>query len=176
VFNPQQAFAAIAGRTDAGNPLVIDAPSTLKINSQTLQMKVQPPADGYLYVFQATGDGKSALMLFPNTADRDNRVKTKEPFELPRPSWPLVAGGPEGENQLLVVFSKTERDLGQLVGHKTGPFLDLAVSPTGMQALTLAVSRSAYADDADCTPGSASPPAYCAAGFSASVKTILEVR
>jgi hypothetical protein len=176
VFNPQQAFAAISDRTEAGGGLLVDTPATLKIDREALRMKVQAPSDGYIYVFQATGDGKNAVMLFPNTADRDNRLRAGQALDLPRPSWPLVAGGPEGDNQLLVVFSKTERDIGQLVGQEAGPFLDLAVSPTGMQALALAVSRSAHADETECKTGAATRPAYCSANFSASVKTIREVR
>ena len=103
-------------------------------------------------------------------------MKAGQSLVLPRPSWPLVASGPEGDNQLLVVFSKTERYLSQLVGQEAGPFFDLAASPTGRQALTLAVSRSAYADDADCKGSVASSPAYCSAGYSAQLKTIREVR
>ena len=176
VFNPQQAFDSIAARADATAVLQVDAPQTLKIDSQMLSMNVKAPADGFFYVFQATGDGKNAVMLFPNTIDRDHRVRAGQSLQLPRPGWPLVAGGPEGENQLLVVFSKTERDISQLVGQEAGPFLDLAVSPIGMQALTLAISRSAYADEADCKTSAASRPAYCAAAYSASVKTIREIR
>lgn len=175
VYNPQQAFDAIAERTDKSLPLLVETPSTLKIDKENLQMKVQAPADGYVYVFQATGDGKNAVMLFPNTGDRDNRVKSGQALTLPRPSWPLVAGGPEGDNRLMVIFSKNQRDIGQLVGQEAGPFLDLAVSPIGMQALALAVSRSAHAEEADCT-SAGNRPAYCSAGFSATVKTIRETR
>ncbi len=175
VYNPQQAFDAIAERSDKALPLLVEAPSTLKIDKENLQMKVRAPADGYVYVFQATGDGKNAVMLFPNTSDRDNRVSTGQSLDLPRPSWPLVAGGPEGNNRLMVIFSRNQRDIGQLVGQEAGPFLDLAVSPIGMQALALAVSRSAHAEEADCM-SAGNRPAYCTAGFSATVKTIREVR
>lgn len=177
VYNPQQAFNAIAGKADASLALKVDAPQTLKINTQNLQMTVQAPADGYLYVFQATGDGKSAYMLFPNLSDRDNRVRAGQALDLPRASWPLVATGPEGENQLLVVFSRTERDISQLVGRVEGPFFDIAVSPTGMQALALAVSRSAFADQPECSgTNAAGNPALCAPGFAAQLRTIREVR
>lgn len=177
VYNPQQAFNAIAGKADVSLALKVDVPQTLKINTQNLQMTVQAPADGYLYVFQATGDGKSAYMLFPNLSDRDNRVRAGQALDLPRASWPLVATGPEGENQLLVVFSSTERDISQLVGRVDGPFFDIAVSPTGMQALALAISRSAFAEEPECSaanaPGNA---ALCAPAFAAQVRTIREVR
>ena len=176
VVNPQQAFAAIAARADRASVVIVDTPETLKIDVESLRMKVKAPADGYVYVFQTSEDGKNALMLFPNVADRDHRVRAGQTLDLPRPGWKLVAGGPVGEDQLLVVFSATERDLAQLVGQTAGPFLDLAVSPTGMQALALAVSRSAYASEAECKPADGSPPAYCSAKFSASLKTIREVR
>ena len=176
VVNPMQAFAAIAARTDSTSGLAVETPETLKIDVEALRIKVIAPADGYVYVFQTSEEGKNALMLFPNVVDRDHRVRAGQTLDLPRPSWKLVASGPVGEDQVLVVFSASERDLGQLVGQAAGPFLDLAVSPTGMQALALAVSRSAYASDAECKPSSGSPPAYCSAKFSASLKTIREVR
>lgn len=175
VYDPQQAFDAIAERSDKDLPLLLEAPATLKIDKENLQFKVQSPADGYVYVFQATGDGKNAFMLFPNTADRHNRVSAGQSLVLPRPSWELVAGGPEGESRLMVVFSKNQRDIGQLLGQEVGPFLDLAVSPMGMQALALAVSRSAHAAESDCA-GAGNRPAYCAANYSATFKTIREVR
>jgi len=177
VYNPQQAFSAINGKADASLALKVDTPQTLKINTQNLQMKVQAPADGFLYVFQASGDGKSAYMLFPNLLDRDNRVRAGQSLDLPRASWPLVAAGPEGENQLLVVFSANERDISQLVGQMEGPFLDLAVSPTGMQALALAISRSAFASEPECSGANAAGnAALCTPGFAAQVRTIREVR
>lgn len=178
VYNPQQTFDAIAERSDKALPLLVEVPSTLKIDKENLQMKVRAPADGYVYVFQATGDGKNAVMLFPNTTDRDNRVSNNQLLDLPRPSWPLMAGGPEGDNQLMVIFSKNQRDIGQLVGQEAGPFFDLAVSPIGMQALALAVSRSAHAEEADClgNGNTGNRPTYCTAGFSATVKSIREVR
>jgi hypothetical protein len=176
VDNPQQAFAAIVQKSEPAGALVVSAPQTLKINAQTLQMKVQAPADGFVYVFQSSENGKNAYLLFPNLADRDNRVSAGQTVDLPRASWPLMAGGPEGDDQLLVVFSKAERDIGQLVGQVAGPFLDLAVSPIGMQALTLAVSRSAYADEAECRAEPvATRPAACSPGFSASLKIIREI-
>ena len=176
VVNPQQAFAAIAARADPASPVLVDTPDTLKIDVEALRMKIKAPADGYVYVFQTSEEGKNALMLFPNVADRDHRVRAGQTLDLPRPGWKLVASGPVGEDQLLVVFSASERDLAQLVGQTAGPFLDLAVSPTGMQALALAVSRSAYASEAECKPAAGSPPAYCSAKFSASLRTVREVR
>jgi hypothetical protein len=176
VYNPQQAFTAIASKAGR-TPLVVEAPETLRIKSGRLQFKVQGPADGFVYVFQATGDGRSAYMLFPNLSDRDNRIKAGQTLELPRASWPLTAGGPEGDNQLLVVFSPAERDIAQLVGEVDGPFLDLAVSPNGMQALALAVSRSSLANEAQCkVEPVASRPAFCAAEYLSNLKTIREVR
>lgn len=176
VDNPIQAFNAIVDKAEPGTALLVEAPQTLKINAQTLQMKVQAPANGFLYVFQSSENGKNAYLLFPNLADRDNRVSAGQSVDLPRASWPLMAGGPSGEDQLLVVFSRSERDIGQLVGQVAGPFLDLAVSPIGMQALTLAVSRSAYADEAECKGAvAASRPVACAPGFLATLKTIREI-
>ena len=176
VYNPQQAFDAIAERSDKTLPLLVEAPSILKIDRESLQMMVRAPADGYVYVFQATGDGKNAVMLFPNTSDRNNQVSNGQTLVLPRPSWPLVAGGPEGDNRLMVIFSRNQRDIGQLVGQEAGPFLDLAVSPIGMQALALAISRSAHAEETECLSTNVNNPSYCTAGFSATLKTIRETR
>lgn len=175
VMNPMQAFATILARADAATPLKVAAPETMQIDVDALRLEVHAPADGYLYLFQTGADGSSTVMLFPNLLDRNHQVRAGETLKLPRASWPLMAGGPEGESQLLVVFSRTERDIAQLVGTESGPFLDLAVSPTGMQALTLAVSRSAHADQAECR-GKAKPNAVCDARYSASLTLIRETR
>ena len=175
VNNPQQAFDAIAEHSDRTLSLQVEAPRTLKIDKENLQLKVQSPVDGYVYVFQATGDGKNAYMLFPNATDRDNRISAGQSLELPRPSWALVAGGPEGDSRLMVIFSKNPRDTGQLIGQEAGPFLDLAVSPSGMQTLALAISRSAHATEPDCASAN-NRPAYCTSNYSATIKTIREVR
>jgi len=175
VNNPGQAFAAIAARTDAASPLVVTAPGTLKIDSEALQLQVKAPANGYLYLFQAAADGKSAVLLFPNLVDHDHRVRQNQSVSLPRAAWPLVAGGPEGESQLLVVFSRTERDIARLIGEESGPFLELAVSPAGMQALALAISRSAHAESAECRR-SAKTKGQCDPRYSATLKIIRESR
>lgn len=174
IADPQQAFAAVAARADKAS-FPVEAPRTLKIDTEPLRMKAQAPADGYFYILQAAGDGKGAVLLYPNLLDRDNRVRAGQPLELPRPSWPLVAAGPEGESRLLVVFSRAPRDLSQLVGQEAGPFLDLAVSPTGMQALAYAMSRSAFEGDPDCQ-GAGAVAAHCQAPYSAQLLTIREMR
>lgn len=174
IVNPQQAFAAVTAKADQA-PLAVEAPRSLKIDTEPLRLKAQAPADGYFYILQASGDGKGAVLLYPNLLDRDNRVRAGQSVELPRPAWPLVAAGPEGDSQLLVVFSRAPRDLSQLVGQEAGPFLDLAVSPTGMQALAYAMSRSAFEGDPDCQ-GAGAVAAHCQAPYSAELKTIREVR
>ncbi|MET0311631.1 MAG: caspase family protein [Burkholderiaceae bacterium] len=175
IVNPQQAFAAVTAKADKSAVLTVEAPRTLKIDTEPLRLKATAPADGYFYIVQAGSDGKGAVLLYPNMLDRDNRVAAGQSIELPRAAWPLVAAGPEGENHLLVVFSRAPRDLSQLVGQEAGPFLDLAVSPTGMQALAYAMSRSAFEGDGDCQ-GAGAVAAHCQAPYSAEMRTIREVR
>ena len=85
--------------------------TSLKIGSDPLALTVRSNHDGYVHLLLLGSDRKSFYLLFPNGLDQDNRIKAKQTLSLPRPDWQLIAQGPAGVDQLLVLVSDTPRDL-----------------------------------------------------------------
>jgi serine/threonine protein kinase len=87
----------------ARNPIVKIA------SKEKLEFTVQSANEGYVYVYLLSSGGE-LLQLFPNQLDKRNRIKANETLKLPRASWPMEAGGPQGTNKFVAVVSTVERD------------------------------------------------------------------
>ena len=85
--------------------------ASLKIGGDPLALKIKSSHDGYVHLVLLGSDSKSFYVLFPNALDADNRIRANQTLSLPRPDWKLVAQGPVGIDQLLVLVSDTPRDL-----------------------------------------------------------------
>ena len=71
----------------------------LIIGTDKLSFKVQSSEPGHIYVYASGTQGNEFVLLFPNAADRNNRIQANKPVRLPRE--PLHASGPPGTNHLL---------------------------------------------------------------------------
>jgi hypothetical protein len=67
-------------------------------------------------------DGQSLTLLFPNAIDAKNHIDAGQSLLLPRADWRVAAGGPAGEDSLLVMVTDGPRDLSALGGGQAGPF------------------------------------------------------
>jgi Caspase domain/Domain of unknown function (DUF4384)/Bacterial SH3 domain len=172
-YTPQQAFSFIESAAADSSGLQLQAPSAMRIDVDPLTMKIHAQADGYIYVFLAGADRRSAVMLYPNQQDRDNRIRAGQTLALPSPAWPLVASGPEGEDALLVVFSVHERDIGTLSGELEGPFVSLSTNPVGLGALAQAMLADPISGEPGCLAGTGQS---CKPTHQARIKRIREVR
>ena len=85
--------------------------TSLKIGSDPLALTVRSNHDGYVHLLLLGSDRKSFYLLFPNGLDQNNFIQAKQTLSLPRPDWQLIAQGPAGVDQLLVLVSDTPRDL-----------------------------------------------------------------
>ena len=85
--------------------------TSLKIGADPLALTVRSNHDGYVHLLLLGSDRKSFYLLFPNGFDQNNFIKAKQTLNLPRPDWQLIAQGPAGVDQLLVLVSDTPRDL-----------------------------------------------------------------
>jgi len=111
---------------------------TMKIGKDALELTVRSSHDGHVYLVMLGSDAKSFYVLFPNGLDKENTVKANQPMRLPRPDWKLMAQGPAGTNQLLVVVSDTPRDitaLKQLPPTSAAPFTFSLNDLPGREAL-----------------------------------------
>lgn len=87
---------------------------SLRIQKDALALQLRSSHDGYVYLVMLGSDQKSFYLLYPNGLDSNNRIKANAWMSLPRPDWQLMAQGPAGTNQLLVLVSDTPRQLGSL--------------------------------------------------------------
>ena len=133
---PAALLAEIHAQRDGRRQLAALADQTaLTIGKDALQLHITPDRDGYLYLALAGSDGESLYLLYPNQLDGDNRVQGGKTVQLPRSSWRITAGGPAGNNTLLVLLSDTPRDLSRLKGESAGPFVHTLLDGEGRSLL-----------------------------------------
>ncbi len=89
--------------------------SVLKIGKSNLEMAITSSHNGYVYLVLLGSDAKSFYILFPNGLDSNNYIKAGQPLKLPRESWEVMAAGPPGVDQVLVIVSDSPRKLDGLV-------------------------------------------------------------
>lgn len=150
---PAALLAEIHAQRDGRRQLVVmpDKPA-LTIGKDALQLHLTPDRDGYLYLALAGSDGESLYLLYPNQLDGDNRVQAGQRIDLPRASWRITAGGPAGENTLLVILSDTPRDLAQLKGEAAGPFVHTLLDGEGRSVLQQALGSTSAQCQATASP------------------------
>ena len=139
---------------DATRVLSVEAnQKILKIDKDPLELTITSPTDGYLYVALAGSDQESLYLLFPNQIDANNQIKANVPVKLPRRSWRIVAGGPEGTDTVLVIVTDSPRDLSQLDGEDAGPFVMPLQTREGRSQLQALIGASGNADQQVCQTG-----------------------
>jgi len=115
---PPVPFSVLAGLNDivqgADPEVQVDAradKSTLSIGREPLRLRVRSSHDGYVYLYTGGTEKSHLYLLFPNRIDPNNRIKAGVELSLPRPSWNITASGPPGVNQIVVMVSRSPRDL-----------------------------------------------------------------
>jgi hypothetical protein len=85
--------------------------STLTIGREPLRLHIRSSRAGHVYVYTGGTEKTHLYLLFPNRIDPNNRIEAGAELSLPRPSWNITAGGPPGVNQIVVMVSRSPRDL-----------------------------------------------------------------
>jgi hypothetical protein len=85
--------------------------ATLAIGSDRLRLHVRASHAGYVYLFTGGTEKSHFYLLFPNRIDNNNHIEAGKELVLPRRSWEVTAGGPPGTNQIVVMVSRSPRDL-----------------------------------------------------------------
>ncbi len=96
----------------------------LRLRRDNLRFTVQSAVDGHVYVMALGPDG-SLVMLLPNSAAPNLRVRAGQPLRLPPDSSPFVASEPLGREDLLVLVSPTPRNFDSLGGKRQDGYLVL---------------------------------------------------
>ena len=161
----------IHGQRDGKRNVTVTAsPERLRIGTDTLGLRITASHAGHVYVAMLGSDGESLYLLFPNQLDSANRIEAGATLVLPRDLWSVKAGGPPGQNQLLVVVSDGPRDLAALGGSAAGPFVKALTDAQGRAQLQWLMGTNAQAKNvaAPCA-GSA-----CSDAFGAALKSVEE--
>jgi hypothetical protein len=149
----------------------------LKIGQDAFDFSVQSDRAGYVYVAMAGSDNKSVYMLFPNDLDKDNRIEAGQQLLLPRPSWRVMAGGPVGTDNLLVMVADAPRDLSALAGNKAGPFVTSLNDAQGRAQLgALLTTASTGANPACASSASRKKDPLCSDAYGASMVSVEEFK
>ncbi len=130
---------------------VIPSSETLRIGQDSLDLAITSSHDGYLYIAMLGSDQRSLYLLFPNALDRANRIAGGQTLMLPRRDWQVAAGGPAGEDTLLVMVADAPRDLAALSGAQAGPFMMPLTDAAGRSRLQGLLGRCAGGEGQDCT-------------------------
>ena len=173
-----QALRQMFDQRDAKRKVTVSlAKAQLKIAQDTLEMSVQSDKPGYVYVALAGSDNKSVYMLFPNDLDQNNKIEAGQTLQLPRANWRVKAGGPAGNNNLLVFVADGPRDLTQLGAGKVGPFSSSLNDAEGRARLGALMGTSRLVTSQACeSAGNRKNNPLCSDAFGAAVVSVEEVK
>ncbi len=173
-----QALRQMFDQRDAKRKVTVSLAKTqLKIAQDTLDMSVQSDKPGYVYVALAGSDNKSVYMLFPNDLDQNNKIEAGQTLQLPRANWRVKAGGPAGNNNLLVFVADGPRDLGQLGAGKVGPFSSSLNDAEGRARLGALMGTSRLVTSQTCdSPSNRKNNPLCSDAFGAAMVSVEEVK
>lgn len=151
---PADLLAQIHAQRDAKRRLQVSAnPKVMRILQDPLQLSIQSPQSGYIYIALAGSDQKSLYLLFPNGVDGNNYVQAQETIQLPRAGWRITAAGPQGVDTVLVMVADSPRDLSSLSGEKAGPFVKTLLTPEGNSQLQVLLGLSGNSSEKACQQG-----------------------
>jgi hypothetical protein len=173
-----QALRQMFDQRDAKRKVTVSLAKTqLKIAQDTLEMSVQSDKPGYVYVALAGSDNKSVYMLFPNDLDQSNKIEAGQTLQLPRANWRVKAGGPAGNNNLLVLVADGPRDLTQLGAGKVGPFSSSLNDAEGRAKLGALMGTSRLVTSQACeTASNRKNNPLCSDAFGAAMVSVEEIQ
>ena len=174
----EQALRQMFDQRDAKRRVQVSMGKTkLKIGQDALDFAVQSDKAGYVYVALAGSDNKSVYMLFPNDLDRDNKIEAGQTLMLPRPNWRVKAGGPAGNDNLLILVTDGPRDLSQLAAAKVGPFVTSLNDADGRAKLGALMSTSRVVTSQACQNNATRKNnPLCSDAYGAFMATVEEVK
>jgi hypothetical protein len=174
----EQALRQMFEQRDAKRRVQVSLAKTqLRIGQDALDFSVQSDKPGYVYVALAGSDNKSLYMLFPNDLDQNNKIEAGQTLQLPRANWRVKAGGPVGNDNLLVLVTDGPRDLTQLSASKAGPFVASLNDADGRAKLGALMSTSRMVTSQACQSNATRKNnPLCSDAYGASMLTVEEIK
>ncbi len=142
-FDPvQQLNNIVVARDPQHDVLALAAQNQVRIDKDKFRFSITSSRAGYVYVLFMDAKHEHLFLMFPNKKDKQNRIEVGKTMQLPGSKWPLVASGPVGMDQFVVIVSQNERDFSGF-GLQAGGLFD---------EINLAKAKSAYQADTGTLP------------------------
>jgi serine/threonine protein kinase len=165
-FDPIEAVDRIYGKRDPDHAVtVVLEKAKLRIGKDRLRFRLNSSRPGHLYLLMVGTDRKHFYLLFPNAADKNNRVAAEKDLVLPRPGWAMAAGGPPGINHFVAVVSENPRDFSAAGLQQVDPFAEFPFEQAQKVALASAADASPFLGKPMCKGEADCSTAYGAASF-----------
>ena len=94
----------------------------VRIGKDALRFSIHSSKPGYVYLLMVGTDRSQFWLLFPNAIDKNNRISSDRPLDLPRSNWRMDAAGPPGTDHFIAIVSESPRDFGDAGLKPNGPF------------------------------------------------------
>jgi serine/threonine protein kinase len=124
----------VSGQASGFDVGAVPVRSELLIGRDPLSFTVTSAREGHVYVL-VHGPDDSLVLLFPNRASSNSRIRAGQKLTLPQASWPMMASDPPGPERFLIIVSARPREFAAIDRGRDGPFTKL---PSGQAALALA--------------------------------------
>ncbi|MET0858451.1 MAG: serine/threonine-protein kinase [Telluria sp.] len=165
-FDPVFALDEVLGGASLDRQVTVQvAKSQVTIDKDKLSFAVRSSHAGYVYLQMVGTDRNHFHLLFPNAADKNNRIAKGQTLTLPRKEWSMVAGGPAGTNRFVVIVSDVPRDFGG-AGLEAGElFSEFPIARAEELQRSHKGTAPLFAGVPDCTGIAGCSPTYGAAAF-----------
>jgi hypothetical protein len=165
-FDPVRQLSDIVVARDAQIEVTAQAKqSQVKIGKDRIGFSITSAQAGYVYVLTLDTEHKHLYLMFPNTLDKKNRIEAGKTLTLPGPKWPLVASGPVGIDQYVVMVSQNERDFSAAGLEPGAPFAEIKLQKARDAYQTYSGAVPMFAGKAVCKAAGECANNYGAASF-----------
>ncbi len=151
--SPLGALRNIYNRRDEQRAVTLSAVKPVVKVGEAIELALASTNAGYVYLLMVGSDGNTFDMIFPNKMDGANTIHAGETMRLPRTSWQLLAQGPTGKDNLLVIVSDAPRDFSKMGLNPSGPFSTIDYSASAATDIQLVTGLSANATSTACATG-----------------------
>jgi serine/threonine protein kinase len=166
-FDPVAALKSVVAGASAERSVTVSAEQArVRIKRDRIYFNVTSSHAGYVYVHMLGTEPGNFFLLFPNTIDKNNRIKAGETLKLPRKAWPIQAIGPAGLDQFVVMVSDSPRDFSGADGVQGDPFLDFSAARSGKALQSYTGATPLFAGAPKCAKPADCSPLYGASMFS----------
>ena len=92
------------------------------IGRDKLRFRLSSERSGYVYVLMVGTNQSDFSLIFPNEIDTNNHIQAQSELKLPTTGWSMMADGPAGSDEFLVIVSDRPRNFSASGMEAVSPF------------------------------------------------------